>query len=59
MQIYYIDNIDFGKKNCPHQMLPRVMDFPYRTVQDLVGDDKTITGAAGGTLFGQNKVRQE
>lgn len=56
MQVYYIDNVDFGPNNYTHDVLPRVVDFPYRIVQDLVGDDKYRSGVAGARSFGENKV---
>ena len=45
VQVFYIDNIDFGDLTPSKKMLPRFLDFPYRLLKTLEKEDRQHVAA--------------
>ncbi|TVU31865.1 hypothetical protein EJB05_23568, partial [Eragrostis curvula] len=58
IMVYYFDNKDFGPLNKGQHTLPRVHDYNYDYVKDLIKKDKCLIQDKEVVMFGQTKVRQ-
>lgn len=56
MQVFYLDNLDFGQLNTDHQLRPRYKDFGPEIVKELVSHDKVDNDRTGSCVFGRTKV---
>jgi hypothetical protein len=56
MQVFYLDNVNFGAMAANQTLLPCTVDYPYGLVKKLARDDKVKTTGARMTLYGCNKV---
>ncbi|KAL6614631.1 hypothetical protein ACP70R_036901 [Stipagrostis hirtigluma subsp. patula] len=58
LQVFYLDNIDFGPLNLVHSKFPRVSAFTSETIGMMIQAD-TCTNASSSSeqTFGRNKVR--
>ncbi|TVU07978.1 hypothetical protein EJB05_41359, partial [Eragrostis curvula] len=55
IMVYYLDNKDFGPMNKGQHTLPRVHDYNYDYIKDLVKKDKCAIQDKNVVVFGQTK----
>jgi hypothetical protein len=56
MQVFYLDNLDFGQLNTDQKLRPRYRDFGAEVVKKLVSQDKVESVTCGFAAFGHTKV---
>ncbi|CAL5015641.1 unnamed protein product [Urochloa decumbens] len=56
--VFYLDNVDFGTMNSSHNLLPRIVDYPYALVKLLVRNDQQPKMEPHTTEYGRNKLRK-
>jgi hypothetical protein len=47
MQVFYLDNVDFGVLDANHSVLPRIVDYPSTFERMLERDDCLTCHASG------------
>lgn len=58
MQVFYLDNMNFGNLTPSKKVLPRILDYPYRILKILEKEDKYQMSATGVAEYGMHEVRK-
>lgn len=56
MQVFYLDNMNFGNLIPPKILLPHVLDYPSRILKILEKEDKYQLSATGLAEYGMHEV---
>lgn len=56
MQVFYLDNLNFGKLTTSKKIFPRVLEYPYDLLKTLEKEDRQHIGQTGLVEYGRHEV---